>query len=131
MRCWLGDSRSSVATYILHATFPSHNFRQQQIDQILKSCRTTDVIEARQQRENLQKLAQFQLACVKHAMAFPSVLRVSYSTCSVNEEENEEVVRRVLEACPDFDLIRALPLWPRRGHALFPSGARPRSLAMQ
>jgi 16S rRNA C967 or C1407 C5-methylase (RsmB/RsmF family) len=30
-------------------------------------------------------------------MKFPSVTKVAYSTCSVNEEENELVVKEVLE----------------------------------
>jgi len=42
--------------------------------------------------------------------------RVVYSTCSVHREENEEVVRQVLEAEPAFHLVtRPLACWPRRG----------------
>ncbi len=42
--------------------------------------------------------------------------RVVYSTCSVDKEENEEVVRQVLEAEPAYRLVdRPLPTWPRRG----------------
>lgn len=39
-----------------------------------------------------------------------------YSTCSIHEEENEGVVRNVLEKIGlSFQLEEALPWWPRRG----------------
>ena len=63
--------------------------------------------------ERLQALAEFQVAAVLHAMTFPSAVRVSYSTCSVHDEENEDVVARILEAAPHFCLVPALPAWPR------------------
>ncbi len=63
----------------------------------------------------LEALAQFQTTAVRRAMAFPDVQRVVYSTCSVHEEENENVVRAVLASNPDFELAVALPQWPSRG----------------
>jgi hypothetical protein len=43
------------------------------------------IADVKQQKENVLKLSQFQFAVVKHAMSFPSVQRVSYSTCSINQ----------------------------------------------
>ena len=39
-------------------------------------------------------------------MTFPSIERVSYSTCSIYEQENEQVVARILEARPDFEVVK-------------------------
>ncbi|KAJ2761333.1 hypothetical protein IWQ57_006079, partial [Coemansia nantahalensis] len=77
-----------------------------------------DADAARAQAARLQKLAEFQTSVVLHAMRFPGVNRVSYSTCSVHVEENEAVVARVLAAQPEFALAPAdqvIPTWPRRG----------------
>jgi hypothetical protein len=63
----------------------------------------------------LQLLAKFQHEVVAHAMTFPTVKYVSYSTCSVHEEENEGVVNSVLQACPHFELVPAVTQWPHRG----------------
>ncbi|KAL6302473.1 S-adenosyl-L-methionine-dependent methyltransferase [Sparassis latifolia] len=72
--------------------------------------------------ERLNKLAAFQLSMIKHAMKFPSVTRIVYSTCSVHAVENEHVVSRALtseEAVKgQFQLASpgaVLPLWKRRG----------------
>lgn len=75
-------------------------------------------------------------------MTFPGVVRVSYSTCSIHkvrrpllfvqrghtyashhnplntfhdQEENEHVVRALLEANPDYRLVHAIPSFPGRG----------------
>ena len=41
--------------------------------------------------------------------------KVVYSTCSINIEENENVVKEVLEQLEDFKLVKAMEEWPRRG----------------
>jgi putative methyltransferase len=49
-------------------------------------------------------------------MTFPNAQRVVYSTCSVHQEENEDVVKRVLEQCPEFELCSPwLDTWVERG----------------
>ncbi|OQS00613.1 hypothetical protein ACHHYP_03255 [Achlya hypogyna] len=67
----------------------------------------------------LQSLADFQLEALRKAFSFPHVQRVAYSTCSIFEKENEEVVVAALRASEaaqtPFHLVKALPTWPRRG----------------
>lgn len=64
----------------------------------------------------LAALSAFQLAALTHALSFPSVRRVAYSTCSVHAQENELVIRAALEAAPHFRLAQGtLPTWPYRG----------------
>jgi len=50
--------------------------------------------EASKADDRLERLARFQLECLKHALSFPQVQLVSYSTCSVHQIENEEVVAK-------------------------------------
>uniref|UniRef100_A0A7S2GDE4 SAM-dependent MTase RsmB/NOP-type domain-containing protein n=1 Tax=Haptolina brevifila TaxID=156173 RepID=A0A7S2GDE4_9EUKA len=66
----------------------------------------------------LRELADAQEELILHAMSFPAVVAVVYSTCSIFEMENEEVVRNVMRRRPDFTLEAALPWWTRRGHLL-------------
>jgi putative methyltransferase len=46
----------------------------------------------------LEALASFQLSIILHAFQFPSAKKVTYSTCSVHNQENEGVVMRALES---------------------------------
>ncbi|KAL1954073.1 hypothetical protein VTO42DRAFT_1761 [Malbranchea cinnamomea] len=46
--------------------------------------------------ERLTKLSNVQTQIVEHAFKFPAATRVTYSTCSVHEHENENVVHRLL-----------------------------------
>ncbi len=73
-------------------------------------------------KERLAKLAGFQFSIMKHALSFPAAEKVVYSTCSISAEENEQVVRRLLED----QMIQGLgwrlsekenviPSWHRRG----------------
>ncbi len=42
--------------------------------------------------ERLEKLAAFQEEALRHALRFPALRRLVYSTCSVHERENEAVL---------------------------------------
>lgn len=54
----------------------------------------------------IRKLHNFQVTLLKHALShFPKAKRVVYSTCSRFKEENEEVVKEVLESCKSFELV--------------------------
>jgi putative methyltransferase len=47
-------------------------------------------------RERVESLARFQEACLRHALHFPALRRLVYSTCSVHRRENEDVVAAAL-----------------------------------
>lgn len=47
--------------------------------------------------ERLSSLSNFQLLALLHSLSFPQVDYVAYSTCSINDEENEAVVSKALQ----------------------------------
>ncbi|CAD6886102.1 unnamed protein product [Tilletia laevis] len=70
----------------------------------------------------LTALSAFQLTMVKHAMRFPHLQRIVYSTCSIHAEEDEHVVVAALESAEaqegGWRLMgreKVLPAWPVRG----------------
>jgi putative methyltransferase len=72
--------------------------------------------------DRLEKLRTFQVQAVNKAMSFPAVTLVSYSTCSVWEEENESVVNEILNKerrSEGWHLVAPprLASWKRRGLA--------------
>lgn len=75
-----------------------------------------DELPETQEDGRLQALAAFQLHCLNHALQFPQLERIVYSTCSIHSQENEEVVTACLQRNPGFRLVHLLPDWPERGH---------------
>ena len=66
--------------------------------------------------ERLEKLAEMQAKLLAHALTFPGLKSLAYSTCSTQRTENEDVVVKVLNDHPQFRLRRGvLPQWGRRG----------------
>lgn len=73
--------------------------------------------------KRIQSLSNFQLVALKHAMSFPNVDRIVYSTCSMHDEENEGVVSKALSEVEksdngnDWEVVAPVCLdhWPRRG----------------
>lgn len=76
-----------------------------------------DYRNLQQNKERLIKLQTFQLSILKHALQFPSLEYLVYSTCSIHTEENEEVVAALLRESPDWTLAAPPRLsgWARRG----------------
>eukprot|EP00008_Paramoeba_atlantica_P000321 CAMPEP_0201503924 /NCGR_PEP_ID=MMETSP0151_2-20130828/84927_1 /ASSEMBLY_ACC=CAM_ASM_000257 /TAXON_ID=200890 /ORGANISM="Paramoeba atlantica, Strain 621/1 / CCAP 1560/9" /LENGTH=412 /DNA_ID=CAMNT_0047897623 /DNA_START=192 /DNA_END=1431 /DNA_ORIENTATION=+ len=71
----------------------------------------------------LENLASFQLKILKKALSFPSVKYVVYSTCSIHDIENENVVKNVLDSDEfrsQYRLKNVLPDFQGRGKPLFP-----------
>ncbi|KAF5326872.1 hypothetical protein D9619_004374 [Psilocybe cf. subviscida] len=84
---------------------------------------TEDNTSKEKEDDRLDKLAAFQLMMIRHAMKFPNVKKIVYSTCSIHATENERVVQNALQAeeatAGKFELARredVLPTWPRRGY---------------
>ncbi|KAM4886758.1 LOW QUALITY PROTEIN: 28S rRNA (cytosine-C(5))-methyltransferase [Sylvia borin] len=75
----------------------------------------------------LQALAGFQRRVLNHALSFPALQRLVYSTF-LHQEENEHVVQAVLQECGQaFRLVTAFPSWPCRGLAAFSGAERSRA----
>lgn len=112
------DVRYAAVTHILLDPSCSGSGIVNRLDHLLQS----DIGKPGEEDARLQKLAGFQLLMIRHAMKFPSVRRIVYSTCSVHAVENERVVREALKAeeCLEgrFRLApptMVLPSWQRRG----------------
>uniref|UniRef100_UPI00398ECCAB 28S rRNA (cytosine-C(5))-methyltransferase n=1 Tax=Pristiophorus japonicus TaxID=55135 RepID=UPI00398ECCAB len=75
--------------------------------------------------QRLQALASFQRKALNHALSFPNVERVIYSTCSMHREENEDVVEEILQQHSNqIRLVNLMPSWPCRGLDTFLEGPR-------
>lgn len=71
--------------------------------------------------QRIESLSNFQITALKHAMSFPQVKRIVYSTCSIHDKENENVVATCLEEVNShgslWRLVSPISLksWFRRG----------------
>ncbi|KAH8782898.1 NOL1/NOP2/sun family protein [Diaporthe sp. PMI_573] len=73
----------------------------------------------------LEALSSFQLTLLLHAFSFPAARKITYSTCSVHAEENEQVVQKALQSdigkrrgwrvLPREAQITGMQAWPVRG----------------
>ncbi|OIV97697.1 hypothetical protein TanjilG_12454 [Lupinus angustifolius] len=71
--------------------------------------------------ERLNKLSAFQRKALEHALLFPAVERIVYSTCSIHQIENEDVIQSVLPLAESygFKLANPFPEWECRGLPVF------------
>lgn len=112
------NSRYAMATHILLDPSCSGSG----IVNRLEYLQGTDPEDTEALESRLDKLASFQLKMVRHAMKFPVVRKIVYSTCSVHAAENEWVVSQALQSdearAGCFQLApkeETLPAWHRRG----------------
>ena len=73
-------------------------------------------------KERLEKLASLQTKLLRHALSFPNVKKVAYSTCSIHRRENEDVAMEILNGNESVDPVKSfklkencLPNWETRG----------------
>lgn len=67
-------------------------------------------------KNRLKNLSNLQISLIKHAFKFPSVKIVTYSTCSIHDEENEKVVETILKEQDEFVVKEnIIPEWKTRG----------------
>lgn len=78
-------------------------------------------------KARLQALAGFQQRALRHALTFPSLQRLVYSTCSLCQEENEDVVWDALQQNPGAFRYRGPPGSWGRGAAPLPTTLLPSS----
>lgn len=120
----LQRSRGDAVTTLLNQDFLDVDPQQHSdVEYIVldPSCSGTGMVnrnsieEAPPTLERLQSLATVQKKLLRHAMSFPSVRRLVYSTCATSREENEGVVEEVLSDRTDWTTCNVLPSWERRG----------------
>lgn len=86
---------------------------------------TTVATSDKDLKTRLEALSSFQLKILLHAFSFPAARKITYSTCSVHAEENEQVVMDALgsqiarqrgwKILPRESQISGMQAWPIRG----------------
>ncbi|KAI1395709.1 S-adenosyl-L-methionine-dependent methyltransferase [Hypoxylon fuscum] len=85
----------------------------------------TVVSSEKELKARLEALSSFQLILLLHAFKFPAARKITYSTCSIHAEENEQVVLKALQSdiakergwrvLSRDQQVRGLREWPVRG----------------
>ncbi|KAJ0104397.1 hypothetical protein J7T55_011182 [Diaporthe amygdali] len=86
---------------------------------------TTVVSSEKDLEARLEALSSFQLTLLLHAFSFPAAHKITYSTCSIHAEENEQVVLKALQSdvgqkrgwrvLPREEQVSGMQAWPVRG----------------
>lgn len=76
----------------------SHAVQQKPINATEKVAEMDEYTPSHVDESRLQRLSHLQRLIIEHAFSFPSATHVTYSTCSIHQEENENVVARVLRS---------------------------------
>lgn len=86
---------------------------------------TTVVASDKDLKARLEALSSFQLTLLLHAFTFPAAKRLTYSTCSIHGQENEQVVLKALQSdvaqqcgwriLPRQSQVTGMQAWPVRG----------------
>ncbi|CAM6099432.1 unnamed protein product [Calypogeia fissa] len=111
---------SKVQAILLDPSCSGSGTAQQRLDHLLPSS-SKGSASNEPELQRLEQLAQFQERALFHALSFPAVERVVYSTCSIHQRENEDVIKAVLPQALSlgFQLETALPDWKYRGLPIF------------
>ncbi|XP_020693830.1 probable 28S rRNA (cytosine-C(5))-methyltransferase [Dendrobium catenatum] len=119
-------SFSKVRAILLDPSCSGSGTSAERLDHLLPSYSTDHQDEAAANGPRVRKLAAFQKKALAHALSFPAVERVVYSTCSIHQTENEDVVESVLPLATSlgFELATPFPQWPLRGRPIFDGAER-------
>ncbi|KAJ6842259.1 putative 28S rRNA (cytosine-C(5))-methyltransferase [Iris pallida] len=120
------DSKfSKVRAILLDPSCSGSGITTERLDYLLPSY-STGHENAAANTQRVEKLAAFQTKALSHALSFPAVERVVYSTCSIHRAENEDVIKSVLPFASslNFELATPFPKWPRRGLPVFEGAER-------
>uniref|UniRef100_A0A0A9F4Y4 SAM-dependent MTase RsmB/NOP-type domain-containing protein n=1 Tax=Arundo donax TaxID=35708 RepID=A0A0A9F4Y4_ARUDO len=113
-------SYAKVHAILLDPSCSGSGISTERLDYLLPSHSRDDQDDA-STSTRVMKLSAFQKKALSHALSFPSVERVVYSTCSIHQAENEDVVNAVLPLATSlgFELASPFPQWHRRGLPVF------------
>ncbi|KAL6888902.1 hypothetical protein ACP4OV_009928 [Aristida adscensionis] len=113
-------SYAEVRAILLDPSCSGSGISMERLDYLLPSHSGGDQGDA-STSSRIMKLSAFQKKALSHALSFPSVERVVYSTCSIHQAENEDVVNSVLPLATSlgFELATPFPQWRRRGLPVF------------
>ncbi|KAI5061123.1 hypothetical protein GOP47_0023628 [Adiantum capillus-veneris] len=112
---------SQVKAILLDPSCSGSGTVYRRLDHLLPSSANSSKEPGGVDAQRIQKLANFQKTALRFALSFPVVERVVYSTCSVHQQENEDVVSAVLDFAHDngFRLGHPIPQWQQRGLPVF------------
>ncbi|KAK3037263.1 hypothetical protein RJ639_029675 [Escallonia herrerae] len=109
-------SYSKVRAILLDPSCSGSGTAADRLDHLLPSFNTEGLADVAG-IHRLTKLAAFQKKALAHALSFPAVEKIVYSTCSIHQIENEDVIKSLLPLAKTlgFQLATPFPRWPRRG----------------